>query len=98
MNELIGQQRVYQDADHYNVLRFTESGRRVLFREDQFFIIETSAVDKPFFNQLKKLRTEIAREKGLPPYMVFSDKTLSEMVRIKPETNEELLAVSGVGE
>jgi ATP-dependent DNA helicase RecQ len=113
VNELIGQQMIYRDADRYNVLRMTNSGRKVLFGEEPFFISETSAVerkdrpekksspgliDKPLFKQLKTLRTEIAREKGLPPYMVFSDKTLSEMARIKPETNEELLSVSGVGE
>lgn len=122
VNELIGQQLIYRDADRYNVLRMTDSGRRVLFGEDQFFISETSAVerkdrpdkaekkdgkglfggtgapDKPLFKQLKKIRTELARESGLPPYMVFSDKTLSEMAAVKPENNEEFLSVSGVGE
>lgn len=123
VNELIGQQMIYRDADRYNVLRMTESGRQVLFGEEAFFISETSAVerkdkpdkksssalfgkaglngnafDKPLFKRLKKLRTELAREKGIPPYMVFSDKTLSEMAAVKPETNEAFLAVSGVGE
>ncbi|MFP4444249.1 MAG: HRDC domain-containing protein, partial [Spirochaetia bacterium] len=48
--------------------------------------------------KLKNLRTEIARENNVPPYIVFSDKTLREMAAVKPESSEELLTVSGVGE
>ena len=44
------------------------------------------------------LRTEIAREEKVPPYIVFSDKTLIHMCRLKPKTKAEMLKVSGVGE
>lgn len=46
---------------------------------------------------LKALRTKVAREEHIPPFWVFSDAVLSEMSRIKPRTQEELLRVSGVG-
>lgn len=50
------------------------------------------------FEKLRALRMEIAREEKVPPYLVFSDKTLVHMCVMKPETKEEMLTVSGVGE
>ena len=47
---------------------------------------------------LKKLRIEVARREGVPPYIVFSDKTLRDMARLRPRTREEFAAVEGVGE
>ena len=41
---------------------------------------------------------EIAREAKVPPYIVFSDKTLTHMSIMKPQSREEMLNVSGVGE
>ncbi|MBN2529016.1 MAG: DNA helicase RecQ [Deltaproteobacteria bacterium] len=52
----------------------------------------------PVFEKLRNLRTKLARERGVPPYVVFSDKTLVEMANKQPQTDTELLAVSGVGE
>ena len=40
----------------------------------------------------------LARAQGVPPYLVFSDKTLTDMCRKLPENKEEMLAVTGVGE
>ena len=50
------------------------------------------------FEVLRKLRMEIARENGVPPYIVFNDKTLIDMCVKLPATEEEFLEVSGVGE
>lgn len=50
------------------------------------------------FEQLRSLRTEIAREENLPPYIIFSDKTLVDMCVKLPFTREEMLTVNGVGE
>jgi ATP-dependent DNA helicase RecQ len=55
-------------------------------------------VDEPLFERLRVLRRDIAREIGKPPYIVFSDKTLRDMTRIRPVTNAQFLAVNGVGE
>ncbi len=57
-----------------------------------------SDADAPLFEKLRELRLEIAREEKVPPYIVFSDKTLTHMCMIKPVTKEEMLSVSGVGE
>lgn len=50
------------------------------------------------FEQLKNVRTLIARKEGVPPYIIFSDATLMEMASRHPATIEQLLDVSGVGE
>lgn len=50
------------------------------------------------FERLRELRTGIAREEHIPPYLVFSDKTLVDMCIKLPFTKEEMLDVSGVGE
>ena len=54
--------------------------------------------EESLFEKLRVLRTEIAREEKVPPYIVFSDKTLTHMCMVKPTTKQEMLKVSGVGE
>ena len=49
------------------------------------------------FEQLRQLRLTIAREEALPPYIIFSDKSLIDMCVRLPKTQQEMLAVSGVG-
>jgi len=61
--------------------------------------IETSKnIEGPLFMALKNLRTELATQKGLPPYMIFSDKALHDMCQILPRNNHEFLMVHGVGQ
>ena len=50
------------------------------------------------FEALRRLRTEIARAQHIPPYLVFSDKSLESMCVLLPQTKTEMLAVHGVGE
>jgi ATP-dependent DNA helicase RecQ len=49
------------------------------------------------FERLRALRRQIADEQGVPPYVVFADATLSDMVRLRPTTLADMLAVRGVG-
>ena len=53
--------------------------------------------EETLFEKLRTLRMEIAREAKVPPYIVFSDKTLVSMCMIKPKNKEEMMTVSGVG-
>jgi len=53
--------------------------------------------DLSLFDRLRVLRKEIARERGVPPYVVFSDATLLEMASTRPKTNAQMLGISGVG-
>ena len=54
--------------------------------------------EESLFEKLRALRLEIAREEKVPPYIVFSDKTLTHMCLVKPKTKEEMMTVSGVGQ
>src|SRR5688572_16000854 len=62
--------------------------------------IETESwqdVDRELFERLRALRLDIARSRGVPPYVIFHDTTLREMARIKPRSVSALLGVRGVG-
>jgi len=56
-----------------------------------------SEYDKSLFSLLRNKRKELADEAGLPPYVIFSDKTLVEMAGYFPQSQESLLNISGVG-
>ena len=59
---------------------------------------ESKEVDRELFEKLRSLRLEIAKKEKVPPYIVFSDKTLMQMCQIHPKTKDEMMTVSGVGE
>lgn len=54
--------------------------------------------DAPLFEQLRRLRKKIADEEELPPYVIFHDSTLNDMVTKLPQTESAMLAVSGVSQ
>ena len=54
-------------------------------------------VSTDLLQALKKRRTAFAAERGVPPYVIFSDKTLIDMASVKPSNREEFLTVNGVG-
>jgi ATP-dependent DNA helicase RecQ len=56
------------------------------------------AYDRGLFEVLRTLRRALAEERGVPPYIVFSDVTLRDLARRRPTTPAEFLAVKGVGE
>ncbi len=57
-----------------------------------------SEEDSEMFKKLKALRMEFARAENIPPYIIFHDKTLQEMVQTKPSSLEEMGEISGVGQ
>ncbi len=54
-------------------------------------------VDRTLFERLRAVRLEIARSRGVPPYVIFHDATLREMARMRPASIDALLTVKGVG-
>ncbi|HHL52319.1 MAG TPA: DNA helicase RecQ [Flammeovirgaceae bacterium] len=62
-------------------------------------VINTAhAYDEALFTMLKNLRKSVARQKGVPPYVVFQDPSLEEMATVFPCTLEELQKINGVGQ
>jgi ATP-dependent DNA helicase RecQ len=54
--------------------------------------------DKGLFEDLRKLRLELARAEGLPAYCIFQDRTLREMASRLPDSREKMMSIVGVGE
>ncbi|MBP1948929.1 ATP-dependent DNA helicase RecQ [Virgibacillus litoralis] len=59
---------------------------------------EEADYQEELFTLLRELRKKMADEKGVPPYVLFSDATLKELSRYFPETKEDMLSIKGVGE
>ena len=59
--------------------------------------IEISVLEEPLWQALRSARMVIAKDQGVPPYVIFHDATLLEILRSKPTTIDEMANVSGVG-
>jgi ATP-dependent DNA helicase RecQ len=59
---------------------------------------ELKNYDKPLWEALKELRTELATEQGVPPYIIFSDASMMQMVKTRPADNDQFKYITGVGE
>lgn len=55
------------------------------------------AKSNSIFDRLRKVRLDLAREEKVPPYLIFSDRTLVEMCQKMPSSEDEMLQISGVG-
>jgi ATP-dependent DNA helicase RecQ len=106
VEQFIQQGLLEHDMEHGSLL-LTERGRSVLDGEKVFVRAErkrqpvpaASATYEPaLFEQLRALRRELADENNVPPYVVFSDRSLAEMASYLPQSSEGLLAIHGVGE
>ena len=53
--------------------------------------------DRDLWERLRTMRRELATSQNVPPYVIFSDRTLWEMVRFKPRTLEDMMSINGVG-
>ncbi len=111
--QLIAHGYLHVDADGFGVLKLTDLCRPLLRGEAQIELrmqrksektkapirrIALEAVDESLFEALRTLRLDLAQQQGVPPYVIFHDKTLLEMARQQPHNLDALHAVSGVGE
>ena len=93
----------------HGALEPTDRAAGVLFRGEKVLVPTRTApevkpaasaepdFDASLFERLRRLRTRLAQEQGIPPYLVFTDATLREMTRLAPVNMAEFLQVSGVG-
>ncbi|WP_342599708.1 DNA helicase RecQ [Psychrobacillus sp. FSL H8-0483] len=80
----------------------SDAGKDVLLGKRQVMrkgvaVTKQIATNDPLFEGLRLLRKKIADEAGVPPFVIFSDKTLQDMCVKRPQTEEELLDIHGVG-
>lgn len=98
---LVAEGYLYQTTDSYPVLMVTSPGKDVLLGKETVLqkvpIVSSAVSENEIFESLRTLRFQLSKEAHLPPYMIFSDKTLLEMARKLPTDAEEMLQISGVG-
>jgi ATP-dependent DNA helicase RecQ len=112
VDNLLGQELLVQTDDQYPVLKLAEAARGVLFEGDRVLVMrqketarhkrrataEPAMGDGDLFQVLRALRKRLADEQHVPPYVVFSDRTLHEMTAAFPCTDAEMSHINGVGE
>lgn len=102
------------DAQAYGGLKLNDSCRALLRGEDTIQLrreIKSSAAsvarkqgvvvdaeDQDLWNALRACRKRLADEHGVPPYVIFHDATLREMLEFRPTTESQLLSITGVGQ
>ena len=111
--DLIAQGYLAQTEGQYPTLVLTEKSLDVLRGEQKVELFKVaekedkklslvSDVSHPYikelFDELKKIRTALARQENVPPYVVFSDAALIEMATYLPQSGDEMLKISGVGD
>ena len=91
---LRSEQSVWLRRDAEPVKRRAAKEERDARRRQPF----TEANEDPFWQALKAKRLELAREQGVPPYVIFHDSTLLEILNQRPRTTAEFSKISGVGQ
>ena len=101
-----------QDAEKFNVADLTAEGRAALKSRQKITLTRAVAApegaskhrageidcDEVLFERLRQLRKRLADERGVPPYIVFSDVSLRQMARHYPQDEKAFSRISGVGE
>ena len=96
-------------ADDFGGLSFGPAARAILKGEERVSIVlppkrerkrrtaRDSGPADPLFDALRDLRRELAKEQGVPPYVIFHDATLREMAAVRPADRRALSEITGVG-
>ncbi len=110
--QLISQGFIDVEAE-FGSLKLTEKSKSILSGDKSFYLrdvvkasnkskksdeVDLGRHDTILWNALKKLRMDLASDQGVPPYVIFSDASLLEMVRKRPVEGEKFMYISGVGE
>lgn len=107
VQELLLQGYLQITAGDYPLLQTTEKTHQLfngncqltmkLPKEVEIKTLRREPINSKLYDQLKALRMKFAKKNHIPPYLVFSDKTLQEMCQRLPKSKHELLAINGVG-
>ncbi|MDN3448554.1 DNA helicase RecQ [Planococcus sp. APC 3906] len=99
---MISQELLAVEQGSFPTIYVPDGGRDVLLGKRR--VLRKGAVatkqitqNDPMFEELRKIRKKLADDAGVPPFVIFSDKTLRDMCSRKPKSEEEFLEVNGVG-
>lgn len=101
---LISEKLIVVNNGQFPTLSISDEGKEVplgqkkVLRKEARIIESTVEPNDPLFEILRKIRKEIADREKVPPFVVFSDKSLKDMCVRKPKNSTQFLEVSGVGE
>jgi ATP-dependent DNA helicase RecQ len=84
--------------EKFFIKKQTKSSPNTYSKENIKSDYELKNYDKPLWAALKELRTELATEQGVPPYIIFSDASMLQMVRTRPSDKNQFKYITGVGE
>ncbi len=113
VDELLAQEIIYQDGDKYPVLKLTGKGTALLKGEEKLFALKRDARkkkapsrekdgfapgDEKLFERLRAHRKLLAEDHNIPPFIIFSDRSLNEMCRYYPVTLPDMKNINGVGD
>lgn len=103
INTLVSHGYITQGGQNYPILLLNEKSMEILRDKQQVmfkeFKMKVKKVDNnELFEELRRVRQELAKEAGVPPYIIFGDGTLKEMSLKEPKNKEEFLDISGIGE
>ena len=109
IDNLLARELIAQSDGQYPVLQMQPEARDVLFGDTKVFVLQTTKVaskrkapeagpySEELFQVLRQVRKRLAAGQNVPPYVVFSDRTLHEMARSFPRTESDMMLISGVG-
>lgn len=103
---------IVRKGERYPVLGMTQAGRRWLNMRESIFLPKPASAaqrvearqsgkidyDQELYEQLRALRGRLAKERGVPPFVIFGDRSLYEMAAYYPQTMESFSGIFGVGE
>ncbi len=113
IRQLLVQNFLFVNDEMYGAIQLTEKARQILKGETKIFLREELAAvkkvkerrratnvpeqDKDLWEALRAKRTELADDLGVPPFHIFHDATLMEMMQSMPSNDSDLLSINGVG-
>lgn len=109
IDNLLAQDCIVQNKDSYSALVLSSKGQQILLGKQRFEVIRQKAVKKAsfvgltgdysqkLFAQLRTERQRLAENESVPPFVIFSDRTLREMALYFPDTPDQMAGISGVG-
>lgn len=111
LDNLIAHKCVAQTSGQYPVVQLTQKGGEILFGRESFRMLrkkETRRIrlaeshegeyNRELFEKLRQLRRDLAFDRNVPPFVIFSDRTLKEMARDVPVSTNAIRQITGVGQ